>query len=81
IKTKRQQAAALQALRAYQCPLHPRERVINHRDQRAVPCGGVAGHISQPGVAESPHYGGAGAGAMPVRRLWLRLRRVGKYAG
>ncbi|MGC8990948.1 MAG: hypothetical protein ACP5MD_12580, partial [Verrucomicrobiia bacterium] len=54
IKTKRQQAAALQALRAYQRPLHRRQRVRNHWDQRALPCDGVAGHISQPGVAEGP---------------------------
>jgi len=53
-ETKRQQAAALETLRAYQRPLHPRQRVRNHRDQRALPCDGVAGHISQPGVAEGP---------------------------
>jgi len=34
IKRKRQQAAALQTLRACQRPLHPRQRVTNHRDQR-----------------------------------------------
>ncbi len=34
IKTKRQQAAALQTLRAYQRPLHPRQRVKYHSDQR-----------------------------------------------
>jgi len=34
IRTKRQQAAALQALRAYQRPLHPRQRVRNRLDQR-----------------------------------------------
>ncbi len=53
ITTKRQQAAALQALRACQSPLHPRQRVRNHWDQRALPCDGVAGDISQPGVAYS----------------------------
>jgi len=58
IETKRQQAAALQALRAYQRPLHPRQRVRNHRDQRAFPCDGVAGDTSPPGVADS-HYQGA----------------------
>ncbi|HOK79143.1 MAG TPA: hypothetical protein PLW35_15635, partial [Verrucomicrobiota bacterium] len=57
MKTKRQQAAALQALRAYQRPLHPRQRVKNHWDQCALPCDGVAGHISQPGVAVSQRGG------------------------
>ena len=62
IETKRQQAAALQALRAYQRPLHPRQRGRNHFDQRALPCDGVAGDISQPGAAEGP--GGARAGGV-----------------
>jgi len=34
IRTKRQQAAALQTLRACQRPQHQRQRVDNHRDQR-----------------------------------------------
>ncbi len=68
IKTKRQQAVALQTLRAYQRPLHPRQRVRNHWDQRALPWDGVAGHISQPGVAEGT--GGARAGGV-VRQATL----------
>jgi len=60
IRKKRQQAAALQTLCAYQRPLHRRQRVRNHRDQRALPCDGVAGHISQPGVAEGSGGGRAG---------------------
>ncbi len=39
IKTKRQQAAALQTLRACQRPVHPQQRVRNHRDQRRDPTG------------------------------------------
>ncbi len=39
IKTKRQQAAALETLRAYQRPMHPRQRVTNHRDGRPDPMG------------------------------------------
>jgi len=34
METKRQQAAALQTLRACQRPMHPRQRVKEHRDQR-----------------------------------------------
>ena len=60
--------AAPQALRACQRPLHPRQRVRNRRDQRALPCDGVAGHIAQPGVAEGP--GGARAGGV-VRQATL----------
>ncbi|MGC8990221.1 MAG: hypothetical protein ACP5MD_08885, partial [Verrucomicrobiia bacterium] len=38
IKTKRQQAAALQALGAYQRALHPRQRRVQlGLDQRALP--------------------------------------------
>ncbi len=59
-KTKRQQAAALQTLHAYQRPLHRQQHVRNHRDQRALPCDGVTGHISQPGVAEGPEGARAG---------------------
>jgi len=44
--------AALQALRAYQRPVHPRQRVRNDWDQRALPCAGVAEHFSQPAVPE-----------------------------
>ncbi len=53
-ETKRQQAAALQALRACHRTLHLQQRVKNHWDQRALSCDGVAGHISQPGVTEGP---------------------------
>ncbi|HOK76176.1 MAG TPA: hypothetical protein PLW35_00470 [Verrucomicrobiota bacterium] len=56
-RTKRQQAAALQALRAYQRPLHPRQRGRNHWDQSAFPCDGVAADVSQLGVADSLHEG------------------------
>ena len=52
-------------------PLHP--------PQRALPCDGAGGHISQLGVVEGP--GVQEPGALPVRRLWFRLRRAGKYAG
>ncbi len=76
IETKRQQAAALQTLRAYQRPLHPRRRVRNYRDRRAFPCDGVVGQISQPGVAEGPG-GVQGPGALPVRRLWFRHAGLG----
>jgi len=55
MRTKRQQAAALQTLRDWQRPLHPRPRRVQWGpDQRALPGDGVAGHISQPGVAEGP---------------------------
>ena len=54
MNTKRQQAAALQALRANQRPLHPRQRLSNHWDQRAVPCDGVEADISEPGMTEGP---------------------------
>ncbi|NLH73802.1 MAG: hypothetical protein GX456_12175 [Verrucomicrobia bacterium] len=51
--------------------------------QRGVKCGfdqsafvgeEVAADIWQPGVADSSR--GAGAGAVPVRQLWFRLRRA-----
>ncbi|HOK78461.1 MAG TPA: hypothetical protein PLW35_12160, partial [Verrucomicrobiota bacterium] len=54
-KTKRQQAAALQTLRAYHRPLHPRLRGRNHRDQRRGRMGpygdrhGVCGVRGAPG--------------------------------
>ena len=55
MKTKRQQAAALQALRVCQRPLHPRQRRVQWGlDQGAPPSDGVAGHISKLGVAEGP---------------------------
>ncbi|MDH7503585.1 MAG: hypothetical protein QHJ82_12850, partial [Verrucomicrobiota bacterium] len=44
IRTKRQQAAALQALGARQRPLHQRQRRVQWGlDQRALPSDGVAG--------------------------------------
>jgi len=52
-KTKRQQAAALQALRVFQRALHRRQRRVQWKfDQRALSSDGVAWHISQPGVFE-----------------------------
>ncbi|HOK77276.1 MAG TPA: hypothetical protein PLW35_06085, partial [Verrucomicrobiota bacterium] len=48
-------AAALQTLGAYQRALQPRQRRVQWGfDQGAFPSDGVAGHISQPGVAEGP---------------------------
>ncbi len=35
-------------------PTHPRQRVRNHWDQRAVPCDGVEADISPPGATEGP---------------------------
>ncbi|MGC8990292.1 MAG: hypothetical protein ACP5MD_09245, partial [Verrucomicrobiia bacterium] len=62
-----------------QRPLHRRQRRVQcGLDQRALPSDGVAGHISQTGAAEGPG-GLQEPGALPVRRLWFRLRRAGKY--
>ena len=60
MKTKRQQAAALQALRAYQRPVHPRRRVGNHRDQRRDRMGPYGDrHV----VGSERHMPSLGAGA------------------
>jgi len=79
METKRQQAAALQALRSWQCPLHLRQRVRNHYDQRALPCDGVVGHIPQPGVAEG--LGGARAGGVARQATLVPGRRAAKHWG
>ena len=82
MKTKRQQAVALQTLRACQRPLHPRQGVRNHWDQRALPCDGVAAGISQTGVTDSVHQRVQQPGHCPYdnfgsSRAGLRNRRAG----
>jgi len=59
--TKRQQAAALQALRAYQRPLHPLQRVKRHWDQPALPCESRA----RKNVLIKPHTGRYAARVSP----------------